>query len=120
MLCGMGFVLLVVFLSLIRDPPRMARVMEIKVDHLLAYAWLMLWFAQIVRSTETRLLIAVSLFVLGVTLEYLQGLTDYRTFAYSDMRDDALGIATGFMLGLTPLRNALTAVETALSRQTHR
>lgn len=88
--------------------------MEIKIDHFLAYAWLMFWFAQIFRFTSTRLLIAISICVLGVALEYLQGFTDYRTFAYSDMLDNALGISAGFFLGLTPLCGGLAALENAL------
>jgi len=33
-----------------------------------------------------------------VALEYAQGLTGYRTFAYSDMRDNAFGVLVGWIV----------------------
>ena len=62
----------------------------------------MLWFAQLTRMRE-RVGIALVLVAMGVILEYLQDFTGHRTFAYSDMRDNAIGVAIGFALALTPL-----------------
>ena len=44
-------------------------------------------------------------------IEYLQGMTDYRTFAYTDMLLDAFGVSIGFALGYTPLQYALRMLE---------
>ena len=77
---GLGFVLLVVYLSLTPDPPGLGAPKGLKVGHVIAYAWLMLWFAQIERATGRRLLLAATFCVLGIVLEYLQGMTDYRGF----------------------------------------
>ena len=40
---------------------------------------------------------------MGVGLEYLQGMTSYRHFAYADMLDNALGVGFGVVLAATRL-----------------
>jgi hypothetical protein len=49
-LLGVGFVLLVVYLSLMPDPQRLVPSATMNFGHVAAYAWLMLWFAQIHRK----------------------------------------------------------------------
>ena len=49
--------------------------------------------------------------LMGVALEYAQGMTGYRSFAYGDMRDNLLGAGIGLALSWTPLGNVLAAVE---------
>jgi VanZ family protein len=100
---GMGFVLLVVYLSLTPDPIRAPTIAHYKTGHIIAYMWLMLWFAQVRASVRSRALIAALLVALGVGLEYAQRLTEHRTFSYSDMIDDAIGVAAGFVLAFTPV-----------------
>jgi glycopeptide antibiotics resistance protein len=46
-----------------------------------------------------------------VALEFLQGLTDYRTFDTADMIANATGAALGWGLAQTPLKNALEWTE---------
>jgi hypothetical protein len=111
---GIGFVLLIVYLSLMRDPPDLGVPESLKAGHLLAYAWLMLWFAQIYRAPRRRGLLAAGFCGLGIVLEYLQGMTDYRGFEYSDMLINAAGVAIGLVLAQTPLQNGLRALETKL------
>jgi len=111
---GIGFVVLVVYLSLMRDPPDLGVPETLKVGHLLAYAWLMLWFAQIYRTPRRRWWLAAAFCALGVMLEYLQGMTDYRGFEYSDMVINAAGVAIGLTLAQTPLQNGLRTLETRL------
>ena len=115
---GFGFVLFVVFLSLTPDRPYMPVPNGWKIGHVLAYAWLMFWYAQIYASAVTRLRLAIVFCLMGVTLEYLQGLTDYRSFAYSDMLLNSGGVALGFLLGQTPLQYLLKTFETMLPRRT--
>lgn len=99
---GAAFVLLVIYLSLTPDPLQVPNVGPFKAGHMAAYAWLMLWFAQLT-SMRDRVRIGLVLVVMGIVLEYLQDFTGHRTFAYTDMRDNAIGVAIGFMLALTPL-----------------
>ncbi len=105
------FVALVIYLSLKRDPIDVGRFDEIKIGHFLAYAWLGLWFIQFYRSVRARLFVAIALSLLGVALEFAQGMTTYRSFAYSDMVDNAIGVLGGMALGFTPLGRVLEALE---------
>lgn len=112
---GWGFVGLVVYLSLMRAPADIApKVFD--VGHLLAYAWLMLWFGQIHRITTRRLLIGALLCLLGVAIEFAQGLTGYRTFDTADMIMNALGVAVGLLLSQTPLQRGLETFERRVLR----
>ena len=113
---GWAFVVLVVYLSLTPEPIDVGRIDEVKVGHLLAYGWLMLWFSQIYRTMSARAAVALGFALLGVALEYAQGVTGYRTFAYSDMRDNVFGVGMGFALGWTPLGNVLGAVEAKVGK----
>jgi VanZ family protein len=116
LILGAGFVLLVVWLSLTPDPLDAPRVAEVKSGHFLAYAWLMLWFAQLVRAPRARLALALGLVALGVGLEFAQALTPHRTFAYADMRDDAIGVIVGWLCALSPLGRILPAIDRTLAR----
>ena len=115
--CGLGFVLLVAFLSLTPEPIDLCQPEGLKIDHMLAYGWLMIWFGQIYRTTGRRLLLAAAFCSLGIALEYLQGMTGYRRFEYSDMLFNAAGTALGLALAYTPLQNCLRALETKLLAQ---
>jgi hypothetical protein len=111
---GIGFVGLVAYLSLIPDPPDLGVSGSLKLGHLLAYGWLMLWFAQIYRTPRRRWWLAAAFCALGIVLEYLQGMTDYRGFEYSDMLINAAGVALGLALARTPLQNGLRTFEAKL------
>lgn len=113
-ICGLGFVLLVIYLSLTPDPPDLGAPEGLKIGHLVAYGWLMIWFGQIYRTTGQRLFLAAAFCALGIALEYLQGMTDYRGFEYSDMLINATGVTLGLALATTPLQNCLRALENML------
>jgi hypothetical protein len=104
--CGAGFVVLVVYLSLTPHPLDVPDWWNVKVGHVAAYAWLMLWFAQIYARAPMRFGIAAALLAMGVGLEYAQGMVG-RDFSYTDMRDDGIGIAMGWAFALTPLGRVL-------------
>lgn len=115
--CGAAFILLVVYLSLTPDPLDAGRIEGVKIGHVLAYGWLMFWFCQIHRSLGRRVSIALALVLMGVLLEFAQRMTGYRTFSYGDMVDNALGVAAGLALGLTPLNRMLLAAEAIYLRR---
>ena len=48
---------------------------------------------------------------MGIGLEYIQGLTDYRGFEYSDMFINSTGVGLGLLLSHTRLQNTLRWVE---------
>lgn len=113
---GWAGVALVVFLSLTPDPLPPGELLGFDFAHALAYASLMFWFAQLYEARGARAAVALGLCALGVTLELLQGLTEYRTFSYADMRDDAVGVALGLALLLTPLSTMLPQLDARLAR----
>ena len=106
---GTAFVLLVIYLSLTPNPVPVPNLGPFKAGHMAAYAWLMLWFAQLTRMRD-RVAIGIALAAMGVILEYLQDFTGHRTFAYTDMRDNAIGVTIGFLLALTPLGGVARAL----------
>jgi VanZ family protein len=99
---GAAFVALVIYLSLTPHPLQVPNVGPFKPGHIIAYTWLMLWFAQLTRVGQ-RLGIGIALGLMGVALEYLQNYTGHRTFGYTDMRDNAIGVMIGLLLATTPL-----------------
>ena len=113
---GIGFVLLVIYLSL-AAPPRDIDLPDVfDVGHIVAYFWLMIWFAQIHRSAGRRWLFAAGFGALGMALEYVQGMTGYRHFDHADMVRNFIGVALGLALAQTPLQDTLYRVERMLAR----
>ena len=71
--------------ALMRDPPNPTEFEGIdKLKHFAAYAFMILWFAQISMKNRVRWAIALAFVMLGVTLEYLQRFSGYRTFECAD------------------------------------
>lgn len=109
---GIGFVCLVVYLSLMAGPLGVPE--SLKLGHLLAYGGLVLWFAQIYRAPRRRWRLAGVLFALGIVGEYLQRLTGYRGFEYSDMVINAAGVTMGLTLAQSRLQHGLRLLERLL------
>jgi VanZ family protein len=82
-----------------------------KLAHFLAYGSLTLWFGMIFPSRIAQLGIALAFCAMGVGVEFLQGLTDYRTTEVEDAVANAMGAALGWGLAQTPLKNALARIE---------
>ena len=109
---GCLWVATVVLLSLMPQPPEPVQFDNAdKVEHTLAYSCLMLWFCQIVHKPAQRLLVAVLLAGMGITLEYLQRMTGYRTFDYADMLANGTGVLLGWLLACTPLGRLYALLE---------
>lgn len=112
---GAGFVVLVIYLSLVAVPREMQVGNVFNVGHLIAYFWLMIWFAQIYRARGARWILAIAFCALGVALEFAQGMIGYRTFEYADMALNALGVALGLVLARTTAQDALARLEALLA-----
>ena len=63
-----------------------------KLEHALAYGFLMLWFGQVYQQRASRIFTAGLLIALGVAIEYLQRITAYRVFDYADMLANGAGV----------------------------
>lgn len=95
---GIGIVLVVVYLSLADiHLPQAPSTLGDKINHSIAYGALMGWFGQLFMSLRHRLLIACGLIVLGVTMEYLQGMTAYRFFDWRDAIANTLGVVVALL-----------------------
>ena len=70
-----------------------------KLGHFAAYGLLMFLFCQIYAQGKTRAIYALGFVAMGVALEFLQGMTGYRTFDVFDMLANAVGVALGWLVG---------------------
>ena len=89
---GWAWIALVVYLSLTPRPPEIDVIAGDKIGHVLAYAFLMLWFAQLYRPRPIKFAIALGLVGLGIAIEFAQQQTGYRSFEVADMGADAVGV----------------------------
>lgn len=94
---GWLLVLLVIYLSLTPNPPQ-ADVRGIdKLNHLIAYLTLSVWFAELYTGAR-RYRIAAGLVLLGIALEVAQGMTVERTMDARDALANTLGVGIGLLI----------------------
>ena len=114
LLLGWGMVFSVVVLSLVPMDVELPKGGD-KVAHFIAYGSMSFWFGMLFAGKTRQLGIAIALAAMGVAIEFLQGLTDYRTFEVADMVANAIGAALGWGLAQTPLGDALDWAERLIS-----
>lgn len=103
---GIGRVLLLLALAaaLLPAPSGMGRIESgDKILHAGAFAFLMLWYAQIYGDRRDRLRLALGLIAFGAGIEVLQGLVPYRSADIWDLFADGVGVAAGALLAQTRL-----------------
>jgi len=106
----------ILFLSLWPKPPQPLEFEQSdKLYHVIAYMTLMLWFANIYPQRSSQLQLSLGFFVMGVCLELLQGVTEYRTFSYTDMLANGIGILLALYLAKTRLATYLLRLDTWLT-----
>jgi VanZ family protein len=116
---GCSLVMLVIFLSLVPNPrPIVSFKGSDKASHFLAYAVTMFWFGLVFGRDWIRIVVALGLLVLGISLEYLQGMSGYRAFEYADMAANSAGILCALLISKTPLSRSLAILEANLFRLT--
>lgn len=91
---GVGLLL---WLSLMRDPPQMDFEESDKLQHIAAYTMLTAWWMQMWQARGRRIALVIGLMGLGVAIEFAQAATGYRSYSYGDMAADATGIALGWL-----------------------
>lgn len=103
---------LIVILSLMPHPPSPPLLAWDKLQHVLAYTTLMVWFRL---AFAPRWRWPLLLLALSVALEFLQGWGGVRHFDLRDMLANAIGIAGGLVLVIaTPLGGLLIRLERML------
>jgi VanZ family protein len=108
---GWMLVLLVVYLSLTPTPVTLTIHEGDKFTHGLAYLVLMSWFVNLYPGLSVRAGFAAGFTALGVTLEFVQLWTGYRSFEVADMIAGALGVAAGWATAPPRLPNYLALAE---------
>jgi VanZ family protein len=109
-------VAVVMYFSLAPNPPQIDMQEGDKVQHLVAYASLMLWFAQVQPGRSERRITALLLVALGIALELAQGLTDYRSLSVLDMAANTTGVALGWLAAPPRMPSAFSWLSTRLDR----
>lgn len=108
---GYGLVAFVVYSSLTSSP------VEIKVEnfdkyaHTFGYFVLMGWFVQIYHGRGSVFICALLFVIMGVGLEFVQGMTAYRYFDVYDMLANTLGVLIAWGLTLTRFPSLLKMFE---------
>jgi len=97
---GWSIVAAIVWLSLTPSPPKLDIAMGDKLGHFTAYGTLMFWFCQLYARGATRAAYAAAFAGMGITLEFIQGVTGYRSFELLDMGANARGVAIGWGVAL--------------------
>ena len=82
-----------------------------KIIHFFIYFILVGWFVQLYEKNKIRLLILCLAIFLGMFIEMLQGMTDYRSFDYYDILANAVGAICAFSLSKTSFSSILRIVD---------
>lgn len=113
---GWLLVTAVILLSLIKIPVSLPHAQADKSGHVLAYAVLMFWFAQLYVTGGARIRAALALLLLGCGLEVVQH-TVGRDFEYADMLADAVGVLLGWVAAPPRTPHLLSRVEACFLRK---
>ncbi|MGB1582113.1 MAG: VanZ family protein [Nevskiales bacterium] len=87
-----------------------------KLLHFTAYFILLFLFGSWVSNKRLPLVVVLGA-VMGMGLEYLQGLTDYRSFEWADGLANLTGAVAGAGLAATPLGRFFLMIERQIVRQ---
>jgi VanZ family protein len=114
--CGCVLVIVTIVLSVWPrlEVPSFPSVSD-KIQHVVAYASLMFWFAQLALSTRWRAATAGALIVLGIVIEFVQIGVPGRTFEIADMVANTVGVLAGWLAAPPRTPNLLAALRTKVS-----
>ena len=101
---------IVIFLSLTTVTLPVVISWQDKIGHIALYAIPMWWFMQLY-PRQRHWLIALGLYLLGATLEFVQSFHPMRHMDYYDMAANAIGVGLGWLSTLTPLSRLFVKIE---------
>jgi len=116
LILGWTLVALVIYLSLTPAPIQVPMELGDKYEHVLAYAALMFWFANLYERTARRVALAIGFVAMGITLEFVQRWSGYRSFEIADMAAGAAGVAAGWIIAPPRAPNCLALIERLFER----
>ncbi len=82
-----------------------------KLEHALGWLLITLWYAQLTADTRALLARAAGFLALGAGIELAQSLTTWRSADPWDLLANAAGVATGVLIGMSPLRGILARLD---------
>jgi VanZ family protein len=110
-------VCLTVYVCLMPSPPDTSDIQfGDKIVHMIGYFCLFLWFAQIYHRRHYWRPIA-GLILLGITIEFAQGFTAYRSFEIADMFANTSGVLLGWLVSATPVSFLFVKLESILIKR---
>lgn len=80
------------------SPPQIPGKLGDKYNHLIAYAFLMLWFGQLYQHSRAWFRIAILLILFGSLMELLQGVLPHRWFDFNDALANTMGVIFGVLV----------------------
>ena len=99
LLIGFLLITFLIIFSLIKIPPPPPAIHFLdKIEHIIAYAVLALWFGYLYAHRWPYKYFLVSFFILGVILEYLQKFIPYRVCSWQDILANVIGLLVGVLL----------------------
>lgn len=115
---GLALVVFVVVMSLVPDPPKALPVDKYNWGgHLLAYGTMMGWWTRLTPPGRARLILGVAFCLLGVSIEYAQRATGYRTFDVFDMVANSIGVFIGWLASPPRTPNGFSTLDRWLDRR---
>lgn len=118
---GYTYLLFVIVMTLIPEPDmvfgfdELFKLLSDKAAHFTAYALLMGWFVQIYHAKKSHFIMALSFTLMGVVLEYLQGIGQTRMFEVADMVANGTGVVLGWSIAYSRWANMLNWFEQRLN-----
>jgi len=85
-----------------------------KAVHFLMYFILVGWFVQLYQKSAIRIQILIAAVSLGMLIEYLQGMTAYRSFDFIDEIANSIGALSAFVLARTTFSTILATFDSWL------
>ncbi len=85
-----------------------------KAVHFLMYFILVGWFVQLYPKPDKRIHILIGAILLGMLIEYLQGMTSYRSFDFIDEIANSIGALSAFLLARTTFASLLATFDSWL------
>ena len=82
-----------------------------KAAHFLTYFILVGWFVQLYQKLSSRIIILISAIALGMLIEFLQGMTTYRSFDFADEMANSIGALSAFILARTTFDSLLATFD---------
>lgn len=107
---GWGLVLFILLVSFLPVPARSVTAYD-KANHFLSYAILMAWFTQLFPQRKLQFAYMLGFALMGIAVEFIQGLTAYRSFEIADMLANGLGLIAGWTFSVAIMAGWLVKLD---------